>query len=113
MENIHNHTYSLLIDTYIKDENEKDFIFKSMHNIESLKQIANWSMKWMESDAPFNQRLYAFSILEGVMFQGAFTCIFWLSKRNLMHGFTFSNELISRDEGLHYMFANLLYNNYL
>lgn len=112
MENIHGHTYSLLIDTYIKNDEEKKFLLNSIVNIESIGLIAEWVFKYMQEEFPFHKRIFAFAILEGIMFQTAFTCIFWFKKKNLMHGLTFSNELISRDEGLHYEFACLIYNKY-
>merc|ERR1712072_561044 len=109
MENIHSETYSLLIDTFIKDENEKDFLFKSMHNVEVIKKKANWALKWINTNDDFSERLVAFAAVEGIFFSGSFCAIFWLKKRGLMSGLTFSNELISRDEGLHTDFACALY----
>ena len=109
MENIHSETYSLLIDTYVKGEQKKQFLFNAIDTIPCIQKKANWGMKWIRSDAPFAKRLLAFSIVEGVFFSGAFCAIFWLKKRGLMPGLTFSNELISRDEGLHTDFACLLY----
>jgi len=109
MENVHSETYSLLIDTYIKDENEKDFLFKSMHNVEVIKKKAQWALKWINTNDDFAERLVAFAAVEGIFFSGSFCAIFWLKKRGLMPGLTFSNELISRDEGLHTDFACMLY----
>ena len=109
MENIHSETYSLLIDTYIKDENEKHKLFNAIETIECIKNKAKWCMKWMNKEVSFIQRLVAFACIEGIFFSGSFCSIFWLKKRGLMPGLTFSNELISRDEGLHTDFACLLY----
>lgn len=109
MENIHSETYSLLIDTYIKDPKEKNQLFNAIDNVPSIKKKAEWCFKWMNQEAPFIQRLLAFSCVEGIFFSGSFCAIFWLKKRGLMPGLTFSNELISRDEGLHTDFACLLY----
>jgi ribonucleotide reductase beta subunit family protein with ferritin-like domain len=103
-------TYSLLIDTYIKDANEKDHLFKAIDTIPCVKQKADWALKWIENkDASFATRLVAFGAVEGIFFSGSFCAIFWLRERGLMPGLTFSNELISRDEGLHCQFAILLY----
>lgn len=110
IENIHSHTYSLLIDTYVKDEKEKDKIFNAILHIPCIKQKADWCFKWInDHEASFAQRLVAFAIVEGVFFSGAFCAIFWLKEKGKMPGLTFSNELISRDEGLHVEFAILLY----
>lgn len=110
IENIHSHTYSLLIDTYVKDKNEKDKIFNAIMHIPCIKQKADWCFKWInDHEASFAQRLVAFAIVEGVFFSGAFCAIFWLKEKGKMPGLTFSNELISRDEGLHVEFAILLY----
>lgn len=109
MENIHSETYSLLIDTYIKDKKEKNELFNAMDNIPCIKKKAEWCFKWMNRDSPFMQRMLAFACVEGIFFSGSFCAIFWLKKRGLMPGLTFSNELISRDEGLHTDFACLLY----
>jgi len=109
MENIHSETYSLLIDTYIQDESEKASLFNAMDNIECIKAKATWALKWMSADSAFCQRLVAFACVEGIFFSGSFCALFWLKKRGLMPGLTFSNELISRDEGLHTDFACLLY----
>jgi len=109
MENIHSETYSLLIDTLVKDEMEKTQLFTAMHSMECVKLKANWALEWMAEHASFGQRLIAFAAVEGIFFSGSFCALFWLKKRGLMPGLTFSNELISRDEGLHTDFACLLY----
>jgi len=109
MENVHSETYSLLIDTYISDRSEKDFLFKAMQNIPVVNKKAEWAIKWIGSDATFAERLVGFAAVEGIFFSGSFCAIFWLKKRGLMPGLTFSNELISRDEGMHTDFACLLY----
>jgi len=109
MENIHSETYSLLIDTYIQDEAEKSELFNAMDHIECIQAKAQWALKWMSQDCAFVQRLVAFACVEGIFFSGSFCALFWLKKRGLMPGLTFSNELISRDEGLHTDFACLLY----
>lgn len=109
-ESIHSETYSLLIDTYIKDTDEKNRIFKSIENIPSVLKKATWAYKWIEDkEVSFATRLVAFSIVEGIFFSGSFCAIYWLKKRGLMPGLTFSNELISKDEGMHTEFACLLY----
>jgi ribonucleoside-diphosphate reductase beta chain len=112
MENIHSETYSLLIDTYVKDKEEKDYLFNALDNIDAIKRKGEWALKWIESDN-FAERLIAFAVVEGIFFSGAFCSIFWLKKRGLMPGLSFSNELISRDEGLHTDFACLLYNDHI
>lgn len=112
MENIHSETYSLLIDTYVKDEKEKNILFKAIENFPAIKKKAQWALKWIESPS-FAERLIAFAAVEGIFFSGAFCSIFWLKKRGLMPGLTFSNELISRDEGMHCDFAVHLHNNHL
>ena len=109
MENIHSETYSLLIDTYIKDQNEKAFLFNAVQNIPVIRKKAAWAIKWINDCDSFAERLVAFAAVEGIFFSGSFCSIFWLKKRSLMPGLTFSNELISRDEGLHCDFACLLY----
>ncbi len=109
IENIHAETYSLLIDTYIKDNKEKDFLFNAIENLPCVAKKADWAMKWIEN-GNFAQRLVAFAAVEGIFFSGSFCSIFWLKKRGLMPGLAFSNELISRDEGLHCDFACMLYN---
>ena len=109
-ESIHSETYSLLIDTYIKDIDEKNKIFNSIENIPSVLKKAKWAYKWIEDNqVSFATRLVAFSIVEGIFFSGSFCAIYWLKKRGLMPGLTFSNELISKDEGMHTEFACLLY----
>ena len=112
MENIHSETYSLLIDTYVKDDKEKDQLFRAIEVFPAIKKKADWALKWIESDS-FAERLIAFAAVEGIFFSGAFCSIFWLKKRGLMPGLTFSNELISRDEGVHCDFAVHLHNNHL
>ena len=109
IENIHSEMYSLLIDTYIKDNLEKDKLFHAIETIPIIKKKADWAIKWINSERTFAERLIAFACIEGIFFSGSFCSIFWLKKRGLMHGLTFSNELISRDEGLHRDFACLLY----
>jgi len=112
MENIHSETYSLLIDTYVKDEAEKNQLFKAIEVFPAIKKKADWALNWIESDS-FAERLIAFAAVEGIFFSGAFCSIFWLKKRGLMPGLTFSNELISRDEGMHCDFAVHLHNHHL
>lgn len=108
MENIHSETYALLIDTYIKDQFEKNKLFNAIETVPAVKRKAEWALRWIEQGT-FAQRLVAFAAVEGIFFSGSFCSIFWLKKRGLMPGLTFSNELISRDEGLHCEFACLLY----
>jgi ribonucleoside-diphosphate reductase beta chain len=108
MENIHSETYSLLIDSYIKDPKEKDRLFHSIDTLPCVGKKAAWALKWI-GNGTFAERLIAFAAVEGIFFSGSFCSIFWLKKRGLMPGLTFSNELISRDEGLHCDFACLLY----
>ena len=112
MENVHSETYSLLIDTYIKDSAEKDRLFHAIDNFPSIMKKAEWALKWIQSES-FAERLIAFAAVEGIFFSGSFCSIFWLKKRGLMPGLSFSNELISRDEGLHCQFACLLHNRYI
>lgn len=112
MENIHSETYSLLIDTYVKDEKEKNLLFKAIENFPAIKKKADWALKWIESPS-FAERLIAFAAVEGIFFSGAFCSLFWLKKRGLMPGLTFSNELISRDEGMHCDYAVHLHNRHL
>jgi ribonucleoside-diphosphate reductase beta chain len=112
MENIHSETYSLLIDTYVKDETEKDRLFRAIEVFPAIKKKAEWALKWIESDS-FAERLIAFAAVEGIFFSGAFCSIFWLKKRGLLPGLTFSNELISRDEGMHCDFAVHLHNKHI
>ena len=110
MENVHSETYSLLIDSYIKDATEKKKLFEAIDNFPCIKKKADWSIKWInDKRSSFGTRLIAFACIEGIFFSGAFCSIFWLKKRGLMPGLTFSNELISRDEALHTEFAVLLY----
>jgi ribonucleoside-diphosphate reductase subunit M2 len=114
MENIHSQTYSLLIDTYIKNPEEKDKLFNGIENYPCIKKKADWAQKWIaDKRSSFATRLIAFACVEGIMFSGAFCSIYWLKKRGLMPGLTFSNELISRDEALHTEFAILLYKKLL
>ena len=112
MENIHSETYSLLIDTYISDAAEKHKLFHAVETIPAVKRKADWALKWINSPH-FQERLVAFAAVEGIFFSGSFCSIFWLKKRGLMPGLSFSNELISRDEGMHCDFAVLLHNKYL
>jgi len=109
MENIHSETYSLLIDQYIKDWNEKLGLFHAIETIPAVAQKAKWATTWMTKDNSFYERLVGFAAVEGILFSGSFCAIYWLKKRGLMPGLTFSNELISRDEGLHTEFACLIY----
>ena len=114
MENIHSETYSLLIETYIKDNQEKARLFNAIENFPCIKKKSDWAQKWIHDNrSSFATRLVAFACVEGIFFSGAFCSIFWLKKRGLMPGLTFSNELISRDEALHCEFAVLLYNKLL
>jgi ribonucleotide reductase beta subunit family protein with ferritin-like domain len=114
MENIHSNTYSLLIETYIKDENEKKDLFQAIQKFPFIEKKANWAINWITNqDVDFATRLVAFACIEGIFFSGSFCSIFWLKKRGIMPGLTFSNELISRDEALHTEFAILLYNKLL
>lgn len=112
IENIHSETYSLLIDTYIKDSKEKDHLFNAIDTIDCVKKKAEWALRWIDNGS-FAERLVAFAAVEGIFFSGSFCSIFWLKKRGLMPGLSFSNELISRDEGLHCDFACLLYTKHL
>jgi ribonucleoside-diphosphate reductase subunit M2 len=109
MEGIHSETYSLLIDTYVKDQAEKAMLFNGINTIPCIGRKADWAKKWIDSPDDFQTRLIAFACVEGIFFSGAFCSIYWLKKRGLMPGLTFSNELISRDEGLHTQFAVALY----
>ena len=110
MENVHSETYSLLIDTYIKEKEEKTKLFKALENFECIKKKGDWAIKWInDKRSSFATRLIAFACVEGIFFSGAFCAIYWLKKRGLMPGLTFSNELISRDEAMHTEFAILLY----
>lgn len=110
METIHSETYALLIQTYIKDEAEKERLFNAIETIDGVKRKADWALQWISKATSFHQRLLAFACVEGIMFSGSFCAIFWLKKRGLLKGLTFSNELISRDEGMHQEFACALYN---
>ena len=112
MENIHSETYSLLIDTYIKDNKVKDHLFRAVETMDCVKKKADWALRWID-EGSFPERLVAFAAVEGIFFSGSFCSIFWLKKRGLMPGLTFSNELISRDEGMHCDFACHLYNEHL
>jgi len=109
MEGIHSETYSLLIDTYVKDKQEQNHLFNAIDTIPCIRKKAEWALKWIDSEDDFAKRLVAFAAVEGIFFSGAFCAIYWLKKRGLMPGLTFSNELISRDEGLHTLFAVALY----
>jgi ribonucleoside-diphosphate reductase subunit M2 len=110
MENIHSHTYSLLIETYIKNKDEKEKLFNAIEHFPCIKKKSDWAQKWIHDNrSSFATRLVAFACIEGIFFSGAFCSIYWLKKRGLMPGLTFSNELISRDEALHCEFAVLLY----
>merc|ERR1712129_208045 len=109
MENIHSETYSLLIEQYIRDPAEKDKVLHAIHTMPAIKQKAEWAVQWMNDENSFAERIIAFAAVEGILFSGSFCAIYWLKKRGLMPGLTFSNELISRDEGLHTEFACLLY----
>ena len=112
IETVHSETYSLLIDTYIKDENEKNRLLNAVETIPCVGKKAAWAMKWIEdTESTFAIRLIAFAIIEGIFFSGAFCSIYWLKEKGLMHGLTFTNELISRDESLHTEFAILLYSH--
>jgi ribonucleoside-diphosphate reductase subunit M2 len=110
IENVHAETYSLLIDTYIKDPEQRQYLFDAIETIPSITKKADWALRWISDEtSSFAERLVAFAAVEGVFFSGSFAAIFWLKKRGLMPGLTFSNELISRDEGLHTDFACLLF----
>lgn len=110
MENIHSETYALLIETFIKDNKEQEYIFNAISNIDVIKKKADFVIKWLNSENKFHERLVAYACVEGILFSGSFCAIYWLKKRGLMPGLTFSNELISRDEGMHTDFACYLYN---
>ena len=110
IENIHSEMYSLLIDTYVRDPAEKDKLFNAIETVPCVQKKAEWALRWITESRRFAERLVAFAVVEGIFFSGSFCAIFWLKKRGLMPGLTFSNELISRDEGMHCDFACLLYN---
>ena len=110
-ESIHGETYSLMIDKLVKDPEEKSRLFRAIETVPAVKHKAEWALKWMGPEAPFSQRLAAFACVEGIFFSGSFCAIFWLKKRGLMPGLSFSNELISRDEGLHQEFAVALFHH--
>ncbi len=112
IENIHSEVYSLLIESYVKDSTERNRLFNAIDNIPCIQEKANWALQWI-SKGSFTQRLVAFSVVEGIFFSGSFCALFWLKKRGLMPGLTFSNELISRDEGLHADFACHLYTQHI
>lgn len=112
MENIHSETYSLLIDTYIQDTAEKNRLFNAIETMDCVRKKADWALRWID-EGSFQERLVAFAAVEGIFFSGSFCSIFWLKKRGLMPGLSFSNELISRDEGMHCDFACLLYNDHV
>lgn len=109
IENVHSEMYSLLIETYIKDEAQRDFLLRAIENIPAVKKKAEWCFKWIKSDFDYATRMVAFACVEGLFFSASFASIFWLKKQGLMPGLTFSNELISRDEGLHYKFAVIMH----
>lgn len=110
MENVHSEMYSILIDTYIKERDQRDYLFNAIETMPAVKRKADWALSWIASkSANFGERIIAFAAVEGIFFSGSFASIFWLKKRGLMPGLTFSNELISRDEGLHCDFAVLMY----
>ncbi|CAO1351995.1 unnamed protein product [Diamesa serratosioi] len=114
MENVHSEMYSLLIETYIRDPKERNFLFNAVENLPCVKKKADWALNWVSSkSANFGERVIAFAAVEGIFFSGSFASIFWLKKRGLMPGLTFSNELISRDEGLHCDFACLMFKHLL
>lgn len=112
MENVHSEMYSILIDSYIRDPKERDFLFNAVETLPCVKKKADWALSWIGSQsATFGERIIAFAAVEGIFFSGSFAAIFWLKKRGLMPGLTFSNELISRDEGLHCDFAVMMYHH--
>lgn len=112
VENIHSHTYSLFIDTYISDKKEQEYLLHAIETIPSVKKKADWALRWIEQGS-FVERLIAFAVVEGIFFSGSFCSIFWLKNRGLMPGLSFANQLISRDEGLHRDFACLLYRDHI
>ena len=109
IENVHSETYACLIDTYVKDRAEKMHLFNALETVPCVRKKADWALRWIEDSSRFAERLVAFAVVEGIFFSGSFCAIFWLKKRGLMPGLTFSNELISRDEGMHCDFACMLY----
>merc|ERR1712129_669551 len=112
IENIHSEMYSLLIDTLVKDRDERNKLFNAIENFPAIKKKADWALRWINSNnATYAERIVAFASVEGIFFSGSFASIFWLKKRGLMPGLSFSNELISRDEGLHTDFACLMYSH--
>merc|ERR1711874_1009 len=111
MENIHSETYSLLIEQYIREPTEKEKIFNAIETMPAVREKAQWAVQWMQKENSFAERIIAFAAVEGILFSGSFCAIYWLKKRGLMPGLTFSNELISRDEGLHTDFACLMYSH--
>merc|ERR1712032_613771 len=112
MENIHSETYSLLIDTYISEPKQRTYLFNAIDNIPCIRKKADWALRWIsDKNSTFAERVVAFASVEGIFFSGSFASIFWLKKRGLMPGLTFSNELISRDEGPHTDFACLMYSH--
>jgi ribonucleoside-diphosphate reductase subunit M2 len=111
IENVHSEMYATLIESYIKDPEEKNRLFHAIQTIPCIQEKAEWAMKWINSERSFAERLIAFACIEGIFFSGAFCAIYWIKKRGMMHGLTFSNELISRDEGLHRDFACLIYSH--
>lgn len=114
MENVHSEMYSILIETYIRDAKQRDFLFNAIETLPCVKKKADWALNWISSkNANFGERVIAFAAVEGIFFSGSFAAIFWIKKRGLMPGLTFSNELISRDEGLHRDFACLMYRHLL
>ena len=113
IETIHAETYAMMLQTFVEDRDELRSLFRAIHTIPSIKHKADWALKWISSDRSFAERIIAFAVVEGIFFSGAFCAIFWLKKRGLMPGLTFSNELISRDEGLHTDFACMLYRDHI
>jgi len=111
IETVHAEVYALLIDTYVQDDKEKDLLFDAIANYPTIAKKAEWALKWLNSDKSFAHRLFAFAVVEGLFFSGAFCSIFWLRKRGLMHGLAEANTLIARDEGLHWQFAPKVYKN--
>jgi ribonucleotide reductase beta subunit family protein with ferritin-like domain len=114
MEDIHAETYSLMIDSFIKDEKEKNKLYNAIENYPAIKEKAEWALRWIDNDSStFSERIFAFACVEGIFFSGSFCAIFWLKKRGLMPGLCFANEVISRDEGMHTDFAVLIYKTFL